>query len=225
MCDDFESYAAGSVPGGNWKPLVRAGTLAVDERKAWSGGRSMRITNNGAAEAKTFLEMGQPLLPLPANVMHGRLMFFLTKGPTGGANIHWEIVRGSGLVAGPGSARAQYNAGGEAGKFVINYEPNDCTKYSKVPFPEQKWACFQWEFNGEKTATGSKSEMRLWIDGTPVNDVTATPVGTCWKAPVFDTVHIGWQQYHAAQPVEIWIDDVAVGDKPIPCPTGPPSKP
>lgn len=225
LCDDFEGYGAGSVPAGSWKSVIRDGTLAVDEKKAFSGARSMQVTNTGASTAKTFIELSNPVLPLPNNVVYGRLMYYLTKAPQG-TNSHFEIVRGSGLLA--GGARAQFNTGGENGKVMINYEPNDCSKYPKTPLPEKKWTCYQWEFNGSKDAAGaSKSEMRLWLDGVPVADATILgPAGNCWKAPMtFDTVHIGYQQYHGFQPVELWIDDVAVGDKPIPCPTGPASKP
>jgi len=42
---------------------------------------------------------------------------------------------------------------------------------------------------------------------------------------VLDTLHIGWESYHTPMPVSLWIDDVAVGDQMIPCPTGMPSKP
>jgi hypothetical protein len=225
FCDDFESYAAASVPGGMWQPLQRSGMLAVNEQRAFSGTRSVMFTNQGAANAKTYIELRTPVLPMANNVVHGRLMYYMTRGPTG-SNAHWEIVRGSGLL--PDGRRAQYNTGGEASKIMFNYEPNDCSKYSKVVFPEKRWACYQWEFDGGPDgAGGTKSVMKLWIDGMPADDVAVTAaVGNCWKAPaMFDTIHIGFEHYHQAQPVELWIDDVAVGDKPIPCPAGPPSKP
>ena len=216
LCDDFEGYAAGGPPMGSWTVSTQSAALAVDEKKAFSGARSVRFTHQGAP-AKAYIELRQPVLPLPGHVMHGRLMFQLTQGPTG-QYTHWEIVRGSGPLASGG--RAQYNTGGENGKFVLNYEPNDCTRYSKIDFPQKRWACYQWEFNGPK------NEIRMWIDGKPIDDLPPVPAAQCWRAPmVFDTVHIGWQAYHGTQALEIWIDDVAVGDQPIPCPTGMPSKP
>jgi hypothetical protein len=191
--------------------------LAVDEKKAFSGARSVRFTHQGAP-AQMFIELRQPVLPLPGNVVYGRLMYYLTKSPSGQFS-HFEIVRGGGPLA--GTARAQLNTGAENGKVVINYEPGDCTKYSKtVAFPEKRWACYQWQFNGPK------NDIHVWIDGQSADDVPVAPVGQCWKAPsVVDTVHVGWESYHGSQPVELWIDDVAVGDQPIPCPTGMPSRP
>lgn len=216
FCDDFERYAAGSAPAGSWRTAMSRGTLAVDEMKAFSGARSVRFTHQGAP-AQMFIELRQPVLPLPGKVTHGRLMYYITKSPTGQFS-HFEIVRGGGPLATGG--RAQLNTGGENGKVVINYEPGDCTKYSKVDFPEKRWTCYQWRFDV------STNDIHEWVDGVSADDIPVTIAGTCWRAPTaVDTLHIGWQSYHSEQPVELWIDDVAVGDQPIPCPTASPSKP
>jgi hypothetical protein len=217
FCDDFESFTPGSAPGGMWTTHLEKGMLATDDKKAFSGARSVRFTHNGAPAAM-FMELRQPVLPMAGNVVYGRLMYYLTKSPTG-QYAHFEIVRGGGPLAGS-TERAQLNTGAENGKVVINYEPGDCTKYSKVAFPEKEWACYQWRFDG------AKNDIHMWINNTSVDDVPVAPAGKCWKAPTaVDTLHIGWESYHGNAPVELWIDDVAVGDQPIPCPTGMPSKP
>jgi hypothetical protein len=216
FCDDFESFAAGGAPAGSWKAALDRGTLAIDETKAWSGSRAVRFTHQGAP-AKMFIELRQPVLPMPGNLVYGRLMYYLTKSPSGQYS-HFEIVRGGGPLAGGG--RAQLNTGAENGKVVLNYEPGDCTKYSQVPFPEKRWTCYQWRFDG------AKNDIHEWVDGVSADDVPVAPAGQCWRAPMaVDTLHVGWQSYHGTQPVELWIDDVAVGDQPIPCPAGAPSKP
>jgi hypothetical protein len=222
VCDDFESYPVGSTPQGPWRPFVRSGTLAIDDRKAFSGGRSLLARNTGAADAKTFLELMPPHLPA-GNAVHGRLMFQLTRGPTG-ANAHWEFVRASGVLT--GTTRAQINLGGEAGKFMYNYEPNDCSAYGRaVALPEKRWACFQWQVDGSKDSAGTaRSEIRGFIDGTPV-DITVRATAGCWNVPTLDTIHIGYAQHHASEPIEIWIDDVAVGTQPILCPGGSAARP
>jgi hypothetical protein len=219
FCDDFEKAAAGSnTPGAPWMVhLENKGALSVDETRAFSGARSVHLTHQGAPAAM-FMELRQPALPLPGGVVYGRLMYWLEKNPTGQYS-HFEIVRGTGALA--GGQQAQLNTGAENGKVVVNYEPGDCTKYSKVAFPEKKWTCYQWRFDT------TKSDMHLWVDGVSVDDVPVAPAGGgCWKAPmVLDTLHIGWESYHTPLPVSLWIDDVAVGDQMIPCPTGMPSKP
>jgi hypothetical protein len=213
FCDDFE----GAALGADWKTHFEAtGMAAVDSTKAFSGAQSVRFTHKGAPAAM-FLELRQPVLPMAGNVVYGRLMYYLTKSPTGQYS-HFEIVRGTGPL--PGGETAQLNTGAENGKVVINYEPGDCTKYSKVPFPEKKWTCYQFRFDG------TKNDVHEWVDGMSADDVPVAPAGTCWKAPMaVDTLHIGWESYHTNTPIELWIDDVAVSDQPIPCPTGAPSKP
>jgi hypothetical protein len=128
FCDDFESFAAGAAPAGNWKTALARGMLAVDETRAFSGARSVRFTHQGAP-ANMFIELRQPVLPMAGNIVYGRLMYYLTKSPTGQYS-HFEIVRGGGVLS--GTSRAQLNTGAENGKVVVNYEPGDCTKYSKV---------------------------------------------------------------------------------------------
>jgi hypothetical protein len=218
FCDDFESYTPGMQPAGGWTVhLENKGALASDDKKAFSGARSVRFTHQGAPAAM-FLELKAPVLPMAGNVVYGRLMYYLTKSPSGTYS-HFEIVRGTGPLP-TGTEGAQLNTGAENGKVVINYEPGDCTKYSKVAFPEKQWACYQFRFDG------TKNDVHMWINGTSVDDVPVAPAGTCWKAPTaVDTLHIGWESYHGTMPVELWIDDVAVSDQPIPCPTGMPSKP
>jgi hypothetical protein len=216
FCDDFEGFAAGAQPGGNWKIALDRGTLAVDETRAFSGQRSVKLTHGGAP-AFMFMELRQPVLPLAGGVTYGRLMYYITKNPTGQYS-HFEIVRGGGPLS--GTARAQLNTGAENGKVVINYEPGDCTKYSKVPFPEKKWTCYQFRFDLPR------NDIHEWVDNMSADDIPVTPGGgQCWKMPtVVDTLHIGWESYHGPG-AELWIDDVAVSDQPIPCPTGMPSRP
>src|SRR6185436_10968384 len=217
FCDDFEKATTGMNPGTPWTVHLEKGALSVDETRAFSGARSVHLTHQGAPAAM-FLELKQPALPQPGGVVYGRLMYWLEKNPTGQYS-HFEIVRGTGALA--GGQQAQLNTGAENGKVAVNYEPGDCTKYSKVPFPEKKWTCYQWRFDT------TKSDIHLWVDGVSVDDVPVMPGGgSCWKAPmVLDTLHIGWESYHTPMPVSLWIDDIAVGDQMIPCPTGMPSKP
>jgi hypothetical protein len=220
FCDDFEAFAPGTVPADVWKTHLEGdGKLAVDDSKAFSGSRSVRFDHQTGMAVAMFLELRQPALPPTGDVVYGRLMYQLTKNPTGTFS-HFEIVRGTGPLG--GGQQAQLNTGAENGKAVINYEPGDCTKYSKVvPFPEKRWTCYQWKFDR------STGEIHIWVDGMSVDDTKQAPeAGGCWKPPTaVDTLHIGWESYHTPVPVQLWIDDVAVGETPIPCPPGPPSKP
>lgn len=214
FCDDFEGFAPGSMPGGMWTIHLEKGTLAVDQTRAFSGTRSVKLSHPGAPAAM-FMELRQPVLPLAGNVTYGRLMYYITKNPTTGGYPHFEIVRGTGPLA--GGAQAQLNMGAESGKVMINYEPGDCSLKSKVAFPEKKWTCFQFRFDLPK------GDMHEWVDNISADDIAMKP--GCAKMPTaVDVLHVGWESYHG-EGAEIWIDDVVVSDQPIPCPTGAPSKP
>jgi hypothetical protein len=218
FCDDFEGFPAGAAPAGDWAThLENNGNLAVDETRAFSGSRSVHFNHQGSMASAMFLELRKPLMAAGGPVVHGRLMYWLNKNPTGMFS-HFEIVRGTGPLAGGGTA--QLNTGAENGKAFINYEPGDCSAPAPdVPFPEAKWTCYQFAFDG------SKNQITEWVDGKMAVGPT-TPRGTCWKWPTtVDTLHIGWESYHTPVLIDLWIDDVAVSDRPIPCPTGAPSKP
>ena len=75
----------------------------------------------------------------------------------------------------------------------------------------------------------ASNEFRVWLDGQPVEEATVQRFGQgCvdkstseWIAPAFERLFIGWEQYRASEPIEMWIDDVAAGETPIPCPAVP----
>ena len=223
FCDDFESYAVGGPPGGRWTVEGSPGQSAViDGGKAWSGSRSVLIRHTGTAHDAIYLSLGAPLLPLPSNELHGRMMLFITRAPP---RLHWDNVRATGPL--PGGANAQYNLGGESGSFLSNYEPHDCYRRTKVPYPQGRWACLQWQFDGSAAdAGGPRNQFHVWLDGHSIDEATVDRFGQgCidkttseWVAPSFERLLIGWEQYRPSDPIELWVDDVAVGEQPIACP-------
>jgi hypothetical protein len=226
LCDDFEGYAVGAAPGGRWTVAASAGESAlVDGTKAWSGKKSVLVKHSGAAHHSVYITAGKPVLPLPGNAVHGRLMLFITRAPP---RLHWDNVRATGKL--PDGKEAQYNLGGENASFLSNYEPHDCYRRTQTPYPQGRWACLQWQFDGGPAeGGGTRNEFRVWLDGQPVEEATVQKFGQgCvdkstseWIAPTFDRLLIGWEQYRASEPIEMWIDDVAAGETPIPCPARP----
>ena len=45
------------------------------------------------------------------------------------------------------------------------------------------------------------------------------PKGNDWKAGPWKNLQIGWEVFGGTAAPEFWVDDVAFGGKPIPCPT------
>ena len=103
----------------------------------------------------------------------------LTKTPSGQYSHFEESCAGAEPLA--GGKRAQLDAGGENGKVVVNYEPGDCTKYSKVmSSPRSAGPVTSGPVQHHPSTTST-----LWIDG--VSRWTTSPwhrAGQCWKAPM-----------------------------------------
>ena len=236
--DDFESYPAGSAPGGKWAIATSNGAVVVDEARHGAGkrkGKAVRFTTTGkAAYQSAFMRLGAGVLPVPRNIVYGRMMFYLEAAPA--TSVHWTMLQGSGLVPGQ-SHHAQYRYGGQhpiatGNQLMANYETpdsykgvgpsSDCWFHSdKQVVPVGTWSCVEWQFDG------AANTMRLWLDGAPVDSLTVTGVGQgCvnqpanhpWTAPLFDHLDLGWESYQADEPRTFWIDDVVVATVKIGCP-------
>jgi hypothetical protein len=231
LCEDFESYTAPTDLAGAWTTTVTAATLTVDTTKASHGQRALHITAAAGTPVAVIAKQGPPLFPVAGDVIFGRVMMWLTATP--GGNYHWNNIQAAGDL--PGTILwGKYGWGGQFGKILAGYTVRtaqtattatiDCSNPSASAFPSQKWVCVEWEFDGVK------NEMHLWLDGALVTDVDVVGMGTrCvnnadlgkpWTAPTFSFLSLGWQQYQGSNgPLELWMDDVAVGTQRIGCAT------
>lgn len=236
ICDDFESYTPGAPPRNGWSTVLSDARLRVDATRAFSGKQAVHISVTSGAPAYRSAYMsksGTFLLPLPENVIHGRMMVYLADAPQG--VVHWSHVAASGTIPGT-DWHAIYRFGGQFGALMNNYykvdprrEEFECWRRApSLPMPTGKWVCFAWEFDGRTNAS------RATIDGRPAEALAVVDRGEgCvdlqrriygldlpWTAPTFTKIELGWQHYQESPiPVEFWIDDVAVGAQPIACPS------
>jgi len=244
FCDDFESYAAGQAPGGNWTKATNLGTVAVDDTQSRSGKKSVKFTTPSSSGSKTaYIRLGnatgKTVFPAPGNSFFGRMMFRLESAPT--ASVHWTLLEGSGLVPGK-TYHALYRYGGQipvmqgstfvGSQWMANYETpdsyggngpsSDCWSHSsKVVVPVAKWSCVEWQFDGPNNT------MRLWLDGAAVPSLTVSGVGQgcvnqpatfAWAAPTFDRLDLGWESYQADDARTVYIDDVVISATKVGCP-------
>jgi hypothetical protein len=243
FCDDFEDDQAGAPPGDGWLVEQKgAPRIEVDDSRAFSGEKSVRITAAGR-ETAFIARAGGPLFPLAGNVLYGRAMMFLDAAPED--KVHWTLIEGSG-IAKDGSHRIKYRYGGqfpitdEAGfrgnRLMANYETNalpgsgveaksDCWHHARdqTVMPTGRWVCLAFELDGRSDG------MKLWQDGALLDDLTVDGAGQgCvhqdktyrWQAPVFDRIDLGWESYQEDETRSLWIDDVALGDRPLSCLAG-----
>jgi hypothetical protein len=235
FCDSFEDAAPGGPPGGDWTAERRGEPLIqVDRGEAYRGRQSVRITAAGRETAFISLE-GSPLFPLAGNVMYGRVMMKLSSTPE--KRVHWTIIEGKGASADGGHA-VEYRYGGarpierdgvyQGSRLMANYETpggprTDCwhAAANSTVMPTGRWVCLAWMFDGPN------SGMKLWLDGRLQDDLTVAgsgqgcmgaPAGHAWQAPIFDRINLGWETYKEDEPRTLWIDDVAIGRRPLACP-------
>jgi hypothetical protein len=173
---------------------------------------------------------------VPGEAFYGRMMFYLESSPT--TSVHWTFADATGLVPGQ-TYSATYRYGGQlpvagGNQLMANYDttdyyatpPNgpqtDCYQHAdgKV-VPVGRWACAEWYFNGPN------AEMRFWLDGAELPDLTIEKTGQgcvaqdaayTWVAPTFSRLDVGWQSYQTDDERSIWIDDVVFSSTMIGCP-------
>lgn len=243
FCDDFESYPTGAAPGGSWKTQTNMGTVMVDSTRPHSGTRSVRFDTKAASSTKTaFMKLvGAPLFPVPMNTFYGRMMFWLSAGPT--ASVHWTFVQAGGVVPDQApSYHAVYRYGGQmpvmqggtfdGSQLMASYDTpdsyggtgpsSDCYQQSNaVVAPMGTWSCVEWKFDGMNNA------LQIWLDGKAIDELTVTghsmgcvnqPENYTWSAPTFADLELGWESYQQDDARTIWIDDVAIGTSRLNCP-------
>lgn len=215
--DDFEANKVGRPPAG-WTISINpgtAGTVAIDDTRAFSGTLSVHVATPAGGRGQTFIT--RALAALPGNTFFGRMMIWVSATPK---DVHWDNIRGSGSL--PGTTRqAWYNyGGGGTGAMLANYYTNgsDCWKTSTTMLPVGRWTCVEWRFDGAHNAMG------YWLDGQPVSDLSVATHGdgcagtNLWQAPRFDRLSLGWYNAQTSSiPIDMWIDDVAIGATRIAC--------
>jgi hypothetical protein len=150
--------------------------------------------------------------------------------------VHWTFIEGGGLIEGQ-NYHAVYRYGGQipvgnGNQLMANYETpdsyggtgpsSDCWHHSNAKtVPVGTWACAEWKFDGEN------DEMRFWLDGVALDDLTVSGTGQgCvsqgadyrWTAPLFDRIDLGWESYQTDTERTLYIDDVVISTTQVGCP-------
>lgn len=231
LCDNFDDDAVGMAPGQPWKTEASqdSGTIAVSNERAFSGDKSVHVTNTAGAYKRAYFSLdGAPVFPGAGSELYGRMMMWLDVAPADG--VHWTFIQGEGPAEG-GAYDIFYRYGGQhQGKLMANFETqgvaSDCWNHSQTVMPTKTWACLEWRF---ATAT---DEMQFWLDGTELDDLHVVGQGNegsgcvaqdwsgMWPAPQqFEVLRLGMEKYQQDGALNLWIDDVAVATSRVGCPT------
>lgn len=186
--------------------------VVVDATKAFSGTQSLHFMKVPKGDDATPNIEFTKQFPLGTQDMHGRAMVFMAATPQ--TTSHWNFITSR------NSGDTEWSIGGQYGKFELVCDPPDNGLDSKTPFPGGKWACFQWQF---KYPGNDDTTFVTKVDGVSVDQGEFTgenSKGEKWKAGTWQNLKIGWEIFGNSDiDVEFWVDDLAFGEQPIPCPT------
>lgn len=216
VCDDFEAYVFGKGFG-PWQQNGTSGTLSIDRTHVFSGQQAVFFEVQAGANQRVQLQRkGAPLFPASNNAFWGRVMVWAHnlpgKSDTENKNVHYDVIQASGATPG------EYRIAG-MGSVLLNYEPHDCYYGTNKIIPEDRWACWEWLYDG------TNDVIEFYIDGQLQARVASKGQGcvdgtdSVWVAPVFDELRIGFVNYQSKpEPTELWMDDFAAGPSRIGCP-------
>ncbi|MEZ5947004.1 MAG: hypothetical protein R3C13_02840 [Hyphomonas sp.] len=220
FCDGFEDADAGTVPDGPWQVGLANATLVVDDTRAASGDKSIRIDLAGK---------GTGFLIGPA-ARTGRMKVFLEAAPEG--DVHWTLIELSGPRPSDGRI-AELRIGGQhpvanGSRLMANYETpegytdetaplSDCWHHAEETdvMPTGRWTEFAW------AAGADGKTLEVSIDGVPIPALTVEghgqgclhqPADYAWELPDVTETHLGWESYQPDGPRHLWIDDVVLGE-------------
>ncbi|HEX2870894.1 MAG TPA: hypothetical protein VHP33_06555 [Polyangiaceae bacterium] len=214
VCDGFEGadFASWTKNG--------EGQVKLDTTHVFAGSQAMQFMSEPGGNKRSQLERsGAPLFPLAGNKMWGRVMAFAKDLPgmsdKEDKNVHYDLIQASGADPAVG----EYRVAGMGG-VLLNYNPHDCYFGTQKPIPEDKWACWEWLFDGEKNV------IEFYIDGVQQARIENKGQGcvdgtsSVWEAPTFSELRIGFVNYQSkAETTSLWLDELELGPERLTCPT------
>lgn len=242
FCENFDDYPAVTAIAdrqrfGPWQAALKSGTqMRLDGTRKVSGSHSLHIHLDGGVSAGGRLFASgstRPLFAARPTHVYGRMMMYIDPS---GTSVHWTFFGVSG-PAEPGSPVAGRNAqyimsslprsGVNTYSFVYGLSApegyRDCYAQSSTAMPVARWTCVSFEMDSVTC------KLRMYRDGATspllsVDDrgrgcVAPTPGSTPWYGPVVSQLFVGAWSFHPMNgPLDVWIDDLVVDTKPVPCP-------
>jgi len=203
LCESFENGLDSTV----WTTSKSgANTVAVDGTHAARGAKALHLTT--AADMGFAYIQETKSFPVGNDVLYGRMFVWFEDDIT--TDGHFTLAEG----AGTGTA-AVIRFGGqfkELGVGTDHGESGDWTDHDSVKIPSKTWMCVEFELKGDT------HEFRVWWDDTERSMLRSGPSKhSGFVMPTFNKLWFGWWMYNMSEVQELWIDEIAVDDKPIGC--------
>jgi len=226
--EDFESYGGAVTNGtklGPWSASLSGATMTVDGTQSFSGTKALHVTTtlpDGGPSHGTLHQAPDGGI-IPGNDVHGRVMVYYSNATGFGLPlaVHSWLFSTSGPSWEDGGKSVNTNMGGGGTKLQLNHHFIDGTEKSMQggTITAGTWHCIQWELDGSGSPV--HDENRVWLDGALVIDAVAPqnswPSGVPWRTFDFGFNH--YQGLAQGDFVDVWLDDFALDNEPIACPT------
>ncbi len=192
--------------------------VVVDTTHAFAGQKSVQFVSVPGGNKRTQLELaGLPLFPVQGNKLWGRVMAYAHDLPgmsdTENKNVHYDLIQGSGSDASP-----EYRVAGMGG-VLLNYNPHDCYYGTQKVIPEDRWACWEWLFDGATNTIEFYIDKELQARIVDKGQGCVDGTSSVWQAPTFSELRIGFVNYQSkAETTTLWLDELAAGTERIGCP-------
>ncbi len=233
-CNDFESWNKGTRPGAPFGSMVAGGSkLVIDEARFVSGKKSVLFEASVSGTDMLTLPL-RTFLPDAKRIAYARMMVWLENTP--GTSGHWDVIAMSGPAKDLGGATwvstFSFGGFGDTSRKLLYYGTSpanglaDCSKSGAPAIPLGEWVCVEMGVD-ETSATPYTVKVKdVVVPGAAFKETTAASNCCCnstnnniWFLPDPLTVKFGWNQVHEQlKPIRLWIDDIAVSEKPIGCP-------
>jgi hypothetical protein len=208
-CDDFETYDAAPVKGGQmlgpWSAnyVGSNASVTVDSVRAYTGKQSFHVRFPPSQSGSYLTQAAAADAGLIAgNKMFGRSMFYFVVDPgaadgglepDGGVglpiSVHADLFTTSGTTStADGGTSSEIAATGQA--LYLNYRPPGTFERALGDgiITGNAWHCLQWEFDGSGDA--STNQAQIWLDGQLVASTAQAPL---WVAATpWQTFNLGF---------------------------------
>ncbi|MEN9578739.1 MAG: hypothetical protein RJA70_1748 [Pseudomonadota bacterium] len=206
MCDDFESGAIDPVRWVGAKPGIE-----VAEGRAAHGRYALHVT--GSAAASNVVMSHTSTFATPRDAIFLRAYVWMAP-PLPPRNWNYLILNGEGVMWRMGGTTTPFGSADGERTIRVMHLPLHKIVDSQVPFPTERWMCWELELRREGKV------MNLWIEGqlAPSAALPANAGNQPFVFPVFSSLEIGINHPHPeAVAPEVWLDDVALSSTRIGC--------
>jgi len=239
FCESFDNYPAVTAIAdkqkfGPWHAALQKGaTMELDGKHKRSGGNALHVHLDNAVTSggRLFADGNQRIFNGKPTHLFGRMMMYIDPN---GTSVHWTFFGATGTAEPNSPVVGKYSSyimsslpkkGVNTYSFVYGLSApegyHDCSSQSDTAMPST-WACVAFEMDSVtrklRMYKDSATAPILSVDDHGKGCVAPTMVTSPWYGPAVDELFVGAWSFHAMNaPLDVWIDDVVVDTKPVPC--------